>query len=287
MGEQLDIRQLDRPELDELIGWAADEGWDPGRADADAFWNADPEAFVGFDFGGGLGGAGAVVAYGDELGFVGLFIVRPELRRRGLGTQLWAEMMRRLRSRLRDGAPLALDGVPEMTSFYSAGGFDELHGTSRRRAVIDAAALDPDPELVPVTQVPFEELLAFDAPCFGAPRPRFLEGWLEPEGGAGLALPGDGGLRGYGVLRPTVGGFKVGPLFAEDAAVAARLLDGLLAAAAGSAVSLDVPETNAEAVAMADAHGMKEVFRCVRMYSGRPPATAWARVFGLTTLELG
>ena len=39
------IRPLTREELDVAVGWAAEEGWDPGRGDAEAFWAADPGGF--------------------------------------------------------------------------------------------------------------------------------------------------------------------------------------------------------------------------------------------------
>ena len=55
--EGLSVRLLSREELDVLIGWAAREGWDPGRDDAEVFWHTDPEAYVGFDVDGELGGA--------------------------------------------------------------------------------------------------------------------------------------------------------------------------------------------------------------------------------------
>jgi hypothetical protein len=31
-----------RAELDTLVEWAADEGWNPGRNDAQIFWDTDP-----------------------------------------------------------------------------------------------------------------------------------------------------------------------------------------------------------------------------------------------------
>jgi hypothetical protein len=40
-------------------------------------------------------------------------------------------------------------------------------------------------------------------------------------------------------------------------------------------------------MALADEHGMTEVFGCARMYLGDPPPTPWGRVFGVTTSELG
>ncbi|MEM9471495.1 MAG: GNAT family N-acetyltransferase, partial [Pseudomonadota bacterium] len=38
MTEQLTIRPMSRQEADELVSWAAREGWNPGLHDADVFW---------------------------------------------------------------------------------------------------------------------------------------------------------------------------------------------------------------------------------------------------------
>jgi GNAT superfamily N-acetyltransferase len=64
-------------------------GRNPGHADAAVFWATDPQGFVGVHRDGELAGAGAIVSYGGRFGFLGLFIVRPELRGRGLGRRLW------------------------------------------------------------------------------------------------------------------------------------------------------------------------------------------------------
>ena len=52
-------------------------------------------------------------------------------------------------------------------------------------------------------------------------------------------------------------------------------------------VFLDAPENNPAAMALVQRHGMAEVFGCARMYLGPVPAVAQARVFGVTTFELG
>jgi hypothetical protein len=62
---------------------------------------------------------------------------------------------------------------------------------------------------------------------------------------------------------------------------------GLGAVTAGQPVFLDVPENNAGSLALADHHGMTEVFGCARMYLGTPPPLPWDRIFGVTTFELG
>jgi len=90
-----------------------------------------------------------------------------------------------------------------------------------------------------------------------------------------------------GVIRPCRQGFKIGPLVADDRAVAEAVLDALIAAVGGGEVFLDVPEPNREAVALAQSRGLAPVFETARMYTGAVRAVAIHRIFGVTTFELG
>jgi hypothetical protein len=76
-------------------------------------------------------------------------------------------------------------------------------------------------------------------------------------------------------------------LFADDTEVASALIDGLGNSAVGAPIWLDVPERNSEGMALAQRHGMQEVFGCARMYYGPIPDMPWDQVFRMTTFELG
>jgi hypothetical protein len=80
MPREILIRHMTRTEVDELVGLAAQEGWNPGLHDAELFWVTDPEAYIAAELDGKLIGGGAITSYGGEFGFMGFFIVRPEFR---------------------------------------------------------------------------------------------------------------------------------------------------------------------------------------------------------------
>ncbi|MFZ6049713.1 GNAT family N-acetyltransferase [Pseudomonas sp. CR3202] len=289
MPEPLVIRNMTRAELDQLVGWAALEGWNPGLHDAGLFWATDPEAFIAADLGGELIGGGAITAYYDEFGFMGFFIVRPEFRGRGLGNTLWHARRDRLLGRLRPGASIGMDGVFTMQDYYAKGGFVFSHRNLRFRVELPERALPPaaDEEVVPLEHVRFDEVLAYDRTCFPAMRPAFLQGWIAQPDALALGCLRRGRLSGYGVVRRCLEGCKVGPLFADDAAAAEALYVQLAGFAAGGPLFLDAPENNPTAMELVRRHGMSEVFGCARMYLGALPPVAEQRIFGVTTFELG
>lgn len=279
------FRPLTRPELDLALGWAKREGWNPGRHDAGAFWAADPEGFYGMEVEGRLIASASIVAYGRKFGFVGLFIVEPEWRGRGLGGQFWKFFVDRLRTRLHPGASMGLDGVFAMRDFYARSGFVFTHRNLRMEGVGVAAPVDES--LVDLAALPFETVAAYDAEVFGFPREAFLRAWIQSPGHRAVGCVRGERLAGLGVIRPCGRGFKIGPLFADDPETADGIFRALSAHAAGEPLFLDVPENHPAALSLAARHGLTEVFGCARMVSGPIPSTRWERIFGVTTFELG
>ena len=81
----LSIRRMTRSEIDLAIDWAEAEGWNPGIHDADCFYAADPNGFfIGLLDDEPVAMVSAV-AYEDSYGFMGFYIVKPEVRNRTYG----------------------------------------------------------------------------------------------------------------------------------------------------------------------------------------------------------
>jgi GNAT superfamily N-acetyltransferase len=290
MTDQLVIRQMSRPEVDELVGWAAQEGWNPGLHDADVFWATDPAAFIAAELEEALIGGGAITSYDGEFGFMGFFIVRPEFRGRGLGNTFWHARRARLLARLHPEASVGMDGVFAMQEYYAKGGFVFSHRDIRFRAEVPDHPAIPtvgDDEITPLTEVAFEQVVEYDRTCFPAPRTTFLKGWISQPDTLAIGCQRQGRLSGYGVVRRCLEGCKIGPLFADDAQVAVTLYAHLAGFASGGPLFLDAPENNPAAIELVRRHRMAEVFGCARMYLGSPPELAHHRIFGVTTFELG
>ncbi|BCG93129.1 acetyltransferase [Mesorhizobium sp. 131-2-1] len=261
-----------------LVDWAAGEGWNPGLGDAAVFRAADPEGFIGAFVDGEMVAGISAVAYGDGFGFIGLYICRPDRRGEGHGKAVWDAGMARLGDRV-----IGLDGVVEQQANYRRMGFASVYETLRYSG--HATGLTGGGDIRRLTPDLAAEILTYDRACFPAPRPAFLEGWLQPPRVALLAVKASR-ICGYGVARQCREGFKVGPLFADDTETALRLLAALANRMTGT-LHIDVPAANSGFVAALRAAGLSPGFSTTRMYRGGAPANAQARVFGITTLELG
>ena len=90
------------------------------------------------------------------------------------------------------------------------------------------------------------------------------------------------------MIRRCREGHKIGPLVADSPQIASALYAALCdQVPVGDAVYLDVPVTNADALTLANEHGLRSVFETGRMYAGPAPACELGRLYGITSFELG
>lgn len=278
--DRLHIRRMRRKEVLFTIDLAAGEGWNPGIHDGTCFYATDPAGFFVAELDDELVGSISAVSYDDSFGFIGLYIVKPEFRGIGIGTRLWGEGMAYLTDH-----NIGLDGVVTQQPYYNRHGFRTAYHNLRYEGV--GGGIMPE-GVVDISEVPFEELLEYDAGIFPAHRPQFLKCWIEQPEGATLAVIEDSHLAGYGVIRKCQIGHKIGPLFADNEHIAENLFSALKSHVPGEPVFLDTPEVNSKAVALAERHKMSVVFRTVRMYTNEEPQhISRNRIFGVTTFELG
>lgn len=276
--EELVVTAAGPGEWKTVTGWAADEGWNPGTSDTESFFAQDPEGFFIGRLRGEPVSAVSVVNYGDDYAFLGFYLVRPDLRGRGLGIATWRAGLAHAGSRT-----VGLDGVPAQQDNYRASGFRLAHTTARFSGRTTPGR--PAPDVRPVEPADLAAVAAYDSACCPADRPRFLERWLTGPGHRALVRFVDGRLTGYGVIRPARDAARVGPLFADTAEDARALLHALTAD--GQPYAVDVPTTNAAGVALAGELGLTPSFDTARMYTGPVRPCARDRIFGVTTLELG
>jgi GNAT superfamily N-acetyltransferase len=276
------IRVMTRSELDLAIEWAAEEGWNPGLFDADTFFAADSQGFLIGLMGDEPVASISVVKYGDDFGFLGFYIVRPEFRGKGYGLQIWNAGLDSLGSRT-----VGLDGVVAQQANYETSGFTRAYANIRYQGVSKTSGIE-DPQIVPLASVSFNQLAGYDRLLFLIDRQVFLNKWIKQPQSIALGFLSDGVLRGYGVMRQCRIGYKIGPLFADTEDFAERLFVALTAhVPSGTTVFLDVPAVNPSGVALAQRHGMFPVFETARMYRGSIPSLPILRTFGVTSFELG
>ncbi|MEY9885929.1 GNAT family N-acetyltransferase [Bradyrhizobium sp. USDA 329] len=278
---ELQIRNLRPDEIALAVDWAAAEGWNPGLADAACFAIPDAQGFFVGEIDGEPVATVSCVNYDDRFAFLGFYIVRERFRGAGHGLRIWNAAIAHAGARV-----IGLDGVVAQQDNYKRSGFQLAYANIRYGGVVAAPPRSPA-GVVGLDKIPFAIVEADDATVFPAARSAFLRAWIDTSGHVGRALLREGKLAAWGVIRPCRTGYKIGPLIADDRAAADAVVQALFGSAGGGEVFLDVPATNREAIALAEALGLKPVFETARMYTGPIAPLRLDRVFGVTSFELG
>lgn len=271
------LRNMTCAELDLVLGWAAEEGWNPGIDDAAAFHAADPAGYFVADIGGTPVAAISVVNHTDDFAFLGLYLCHPDYRGRGIGYALWKHALAHAGNRT-----VGLDGVPDQQENYRRSGFVLAARNTRFTGVLPAGA---GHVLAPVTSADIPRLVDLEGRASGVYKPAFLREWLRPTGPREIRAAADGSSA-FLTLRRCVEGYKIGPLVAPDIAAARALLLGAAAITGDAAVMIDIPGDQADLAALCTEFGMVPSFSTARMYRG-PEIVPGPGIRAIATLELG
>jgi hypothetical protein len=273
-------RAMDRAEVQTVLSWAAEEGWNPGLGDAAAFHATDPDGFFLTCVEGAPVAAVSVVNHDAGNAFLGLYICRPEWRGMGLGLATWRFALAHAGDR-----SVGLDGVPAQEGNYRASGFVKTGSSLRHEGRLEARM---SPDVRPATADHRARLVALDAQANGFARPGFLAAWLETVPGTRetQVLLRDGEIAGFATWRACALGTKIGPIVAPDLSAALALLSHVAGQRPEGPLVVDVPEGNAELRRELDAAGFTVPFVTARMYRGQVPETG-NTLQAIATMELG
>ena len=231
-----------------------------------------------------LVGTTTTTVYGRELAWVGMVLVDPEFRRRGIATGLVRVALEALDAA--EVATVKLDATPEGAPVYEALGFEaELHierweGLARAKP-LPAHAAEGAPDL--------SQIIALDRRAFGADRSELLRALLEESYVTpAVSVGADGRLRGYALARRGALADYVGPLVAEGAETAAVLLDDVLNRLDAGRVFVDLNTTYADGARVLEARGFVKQRELIRMRRGGVSGAGTSdSVFAIAGPEVG
>jgi len=275
------IRPLEARDLGGAMELKELAGWNQTRRDWESFLAFRPHGCFAAEVGGRLVGTATTIDHGGACGWIGMVLVHPDHRGRGIGTRL----LRTAIESLGGCETVKLDATPLGRRVYLPLGFaDELELERRVRPAASLATLDASMErtIRPVRPSALDQVAAFDAAAFGAPRPQVLRAWLERAPPyAFICQEAAGTIRGYCLGRDGSRAEQLGPLVAESVVVARALLAHVLVAARGRSLLVDVPRLDHEWLALLDQLGFAVERGFVRMVRGSNrspgvPGKQWA-----------
>ncbi len=245
-------------------------GWNQNAADWERFLSASPEGCFAAECDGRFVGTAATIVYEDKFAWIGMVVVDPQYRGRGLGTALLERAIRYLDSR--GLACMKLDATPYGKPLYEKFGFVSEYEIERWMLKRQP---DEKPSRTPGS-VDLEDTLKLDREIFGADRSRLLHSLAETAPDFTLALRQEAGIAGYAFGRRGTLADHLGPWTASDEDVAATLLNEFLDRSRRELVFVDCLSGNPFAVPLVRVRGFElsrpltRMFRGTNEHAGRP-----------------
>jgi len=239
-------------------------GWNQTPEDWERFLEAEPEGCFVAEWNGQVAGTVATISYEDRFAWIGMVLVDPQVRGKGIGTALLLKAIDYLDAK---NVPcMKLDATPQGKPIYTRLGFQIEYEIERHSLTRDITSQSGTQSAVAAENL--EPLLEFDHKLFGADRSALLRS-LAKSAPELVAIHGSGGaVEGFALGRQGSLADQLGPWAAANASVAGAVCDDFLRRSRRPVVFADALRDNAWAPALLAARGFQFSRSLTRMYRG-------------------
>jgi GNAT superfamily N-acetyltransferase len=240
-------------------------GWNQTEEDWLRFLEANPHGCFVAEWNGHVAGTATTIIYGDVLAWVGMVLVDPEFRGKGIGTALLARALDDLSAR--EVPCVKLDATPQGRPIYERQGFHVEYAIERcvLKRPGNANTIVPPPDGMEA----LEGILAMDREIFGADRSALLKSVASSAPDFVIAARQGSGLGGYALGRKGSLADHLGPWVASSEHPAREILETFLRRSQRDLVFVDVVQENPWAPALLVEHGFQSSRSLTRMYRGQ------------------
>ncbi len=284
MQDELEIRLLTEEHISAGMRLTRLAGWNQTESDWRRVLKHDPQGCFVACLDNRVVGTTTSTVYGTDLAWIGMVLVDPDYRRRGIATQLTEATIRSLRSR--GAKTIKLDATPAGRPVYAALGFTEETRIERCMGTARAAGKTDFPIWTPELR---QKVMVLDRGAFGAERAALLDSLVVDSSLMPLTISApDGELQGYALARRGTLACYIGPVVATDQHTAVSLLDGMFEQLNSRDVFIDINTRFESAAQIIGGRGFVKQREFIRMRFGPEdsPETS-ALIFAIAGPEIG
>ena len=262
----ISCRPLAAADLEACLGLSQSAGWNQLREDWALFLSFSSRGCFVACTGDRLVGTLTSIDYEGRFSWIGMVLVHPDQRRRGMGTLL----MRAALDALASCETVKLDATPAGRTLYAQLGFVDEYELGRLvSAQPEWGPAEPaEADLAPLRRADLDEVAAFDAPVFGVARRHVLQAWYERTPQAAFVLRRGGQVAGFAMGRPGANFATIGPVIARTEADARTLARAVGLHLGEGPQGLDIPAGHPGFRTWIDARGFAFQRPLIRMYRG-------------------
>jgi GNAT superfamily N-acetyltransferase len=262
-------------------------GWNQTLDDWRRFLAMEPDGCYLAEWNGQPAGTATTITYGSTVAWIGMVLVHPDHRRRGVGSALLERCIEHLRER--GVRSIKLDATPAGKRVYDGLGFKDEWPLARwERTIARPQAARPDARIRAWCEPDAQLVDRLDTAAFGASRLRLLQA-LVPQSRCALVFEtAPGRIDGYGLIRKGARACYLGPVAATSSEAGLGLVEALVSRCEGEMIFWDIPDANAAAVEWARQRGFTLQRPLLRMYLGENASPSDSRKqFALAGPEVG
>lgn len=260
-------------ETDLLLGdqLRALAGWNQTMEDWRRWWSYQPRGcFVG-EWNGQSVGTATTTSYGNEVAWIGMVLVHPDFRRRGIASAL----LRHCLDFLSSIRAVELDATPLGKPLYEQLGFVEKWALTRwerpgvgERLRSTRSTLDRISILSSFDAADRTAIHTLDARAFGIGRARLLDLLMDQTLSVLVSRERDGRIDGFGLVREGSRARYLGPIASTNPGNVRPLVERALDAAGDRPIYWDIPDANVVSVEIARDCGFRPQRPLLRMCRG-------------------
>lgn len=282
----LHLRPFEKTDIQFADSLRALVGWNQTPDDWLRFLNHQPDGCFIAECEGQPVGTATTTIYEDKVAWIGMVLVHPDARRRGIGRALLEHCIAFLKPRV---ACIKLDATPLGKTLYDTLDFKDewtLRRWETNRVEVPAR---PTEHRVRRWQVEDQEALqALDAEAFGLVRWPMVRRTESQPSRALVHLTPQQRISAFGLIRKGARAHYLGPVVAESIAAVSPLINSLVLPLPDERIFWDIPDANAGAVELAQRLSFTPQRLLIRMFLGE---NKWPgdpqRIFALAGPEIG
>jgi len=243
-------------------------GWNQTAADWERFLKTSPEGCFVMELEGQVCGTVTTISYENRFAWVGMVLVDPQHRGRGIGTRLLEAAIQHLDDRRI--STIKLDATPQGKPLYEKLGFVpeyEIERWNLRRSTTHVREVQASDRSESVLTLP-ESILETDREAFGADRSFLLKSLHDYAPDFTMELRTSSVLQGYALGRRGLFADHLGPWMAKDASSARHLVEAFLARSTRETLIVDCLKSNNIAMIVLTSCGFAYSRLLTRMYRG-------------------
>ncbi|EEK90175.1 GNAT family N-acetyltransferase [Bacillus cereus] len=250
------MERLKKEQIGDIVALSSYIGWDYNREEIDTVfnsgivygvWNERKELIA----------SAAIILYGEALASIGMVIVHPNYKGRGIGKVITNSCM----SSVSAQTPIMLIATDEGKPLYEKLGFRVVSYVSKyicNSYNVNDYCVGNEDYMVKYEECDLEKIIKIDENAFGTNRKVFLKKRIMQSEQCNVVKDKEQNVLGYGLSIQTPENKIIGPVVAKNNAMAMRIVHDLARGHNGK-LRMDVPEGKNDFMKELEIAGFKKV----------------------------